>query len=107
MHSPASCYRLYMAKQRATYTFAQVPAGRAHRFKFAVVRAELLECAAAEQRVTLPSSPEGNGRMTQGIQVKCMHAFRRRVRMHGIQMHLQQVFDRLALQIINADIHGA
>ena len=50
--------------------------------------------------------PKRDGRVTQRLKVQRVHAFRRGMLVHGVQMQLQQGLDGLALQVVYPDVNG-
>lgn len=79
-----------MLQQTPGYALPQMSRCRAHRFDLAMTGLKLLQRAAAEQLVMLPSGPERDVRPSQPVHVQRVHAFRRRTRCHLRQMFQDQ-----------------
>src|SRR5690606_30249374 len=74
---------------------------RAHGLYLAVRRIELLQCAAAEQQVAVPCTPERDARSAQGVDAERMHALRRRLFMHALQMLANEREHGRMLQVVD------
>ena len=84
---------------------AQMGGGRAHGFDLAVFRIKLLESDTASQFAASPTAPERDVRLPQFVQIKRVHAFRRRVPGHVLQVLAQQCGYLGAGQRIDANQH--
>jgi hypothetical protein len=80
--------------------------GRVHGLHLAMIGAQPLERADADDRVALPRRPEGHIGGPEPGEIECMRAAPRRLRPRTSQMGVQQGDDTRVVQAAFDDVHG-
>jgi hypothetical protein len=93
-------------QQRRGDALAQMSRHRAHRLDLAVRVVERLQRTASEKLGPVPRTPERDVRLAQALEIQRVNALRRRVQGDAAQVQLQQLDDRVAAQIVDADVDG-
>ncbi len=100
-----------LVQQRAEHAGTDAPAagGRAgaHRLDLAVLRVELEQRAAAEQRSAVTRRPDRDARCAERVHVERMHAAGRRRRPHLGEVSRQQRAHVGPAQVVDLDPHAA